>query len=1002
MSTVLRRCFVITLIGFLTSQVDGQVFFADGQRPKFNLITRQSGLPSSSVSSIQQDRRGFLWLGTQGGLSRYDGRRFRTHRNQPFNLDSLPHDLVQTIYYDEETDSIWVGTYDGLARFTAGRLGFETYRHDYEDPTSLSNAVVLSISRGPEGRLWVGTQDGLNRMTDGGAFERIPTSSEVIRDLLLDSDGVLWIATYDGLARWDGESERVVDVDIELPSPFVMALDEIEPGTILIGTWGTPPYPGGIAVYSVDRGVREVRQFSANTIYTVLAADDGSLWAGSWGGGLFAVTSDGEVYEFTLQSADSLASSVIYALFQDATGLIWVGTNGGGLHYLSPRQRNYRTHFHDPERPGSLPAGKINALIRTRDGTLWAGLYSGGLARYDDDGAVWYRYRHDATDRYSLADDIVTTLFEDRDGYLWVGTNEGLQRYDAGSDRFHAWGRDVHEAAVYDDEIIYALEQDRRGRFWIGTYRQGVRRFDPVTGETRVYRHDASTPGTLTDDLIYDILADGAGDIWIATNDGLNRYREESDDFEAYRYDPRNPRGLSSNSVRVLYEDSRGWFWIGTTSGGLSRLDRRSRIFEHLTEEDGLSNNTILAILEGYDGRVWASTQRGLSMYDPATDHIDVLDERDGLFGSEFHTGHFRDPDGTLLFGGGHGITQIDSSVTTQNPHPPRVQITDVRVFQESIDSELISFNGASLRLGPDDSFVSFEFVALDYESPESNTYAYRLVGFDREWIYSGTRNFATYTNLPAGHYQLQVQAANAAGSWSETPVLLDLTVLRPWYLHWWALTIYGLVGVLVFRGAWRIREARVLSEKNQALKHAVSQLAVANKELERLSVRDPLTGVFNRRYFDAHLAEEWSRARRSHCSIALIMIDVDRFKQFNDIYGHVAGDRALSAVSAVMESQLSRTTDFLARYGGEEFAVLLYETDQDGARHIGERIRRAVEETDTGEGLRPVTVSLGVSVAVPQAGVTASNLVQSADEALYTAKRNGRNRLEYNVCIGA
>lgn len=201
MSTVLRRCFVITLIGFLTSLVDGQVFFADGQRPKFNLITRQNGLPSSSISSIQQDRRGFLWLGTQGGLSRYDGRRFRTHRNQPFNLDSLPHDLVQTIYYDETTDSIWVGTYDGLARFTAGRLGFETYRHDYEDPASLSNAVVLSISRGPEGRLWVGTQDGLNRMTDGGTFERIPTMSEVIRDLHLDSTGVLWIATYDGLAR---------------------------------------------------------------------------------------------------------------------------------------------------------------------------------------------------------------------------------------------------------------------------------------------------------------------------------------------------------------------------------------------------------------------------------------------------------------------------------------------------------------------------------------------------------------------------------------------------------------------------------------------------------------------------------------------------------------------------------------------------------------------------------------------------------------------------------
>ena len=990
-----RFSVVIILIGAVASVLHPQSFFAGEQRPRFNTISRLDGLPNSSVSSIQQDANGFIWMGTQGGLVRYDGRRFTAYTTRPFETSSLPHDLVQTIYYDPIDDSVWAGTYSGLAHLQFGRPGFRTYRHAPDEEHSLSNDVVIAISRGPEGFLWVGTQSGLNRLRADGSFERVETESPIIRDLHLDSEGTLWIASHAGLSRWDPETRQVILVEADLPSPYLMAIDEIAPGRLFLGTWGLGEHPGGVAEYDRREGVRWTRQFSDNRIYTVLAASDGSYWAGSWGGGLFAVSAAGDQYEFTPETESNLASPVIYSLHEDEAGLIWVGTNGGGLHVLSPRQRNYRAFFHDPDDSTTLPPGKINVLYRDREDVLWAGLYSGGLAFYNEERDLWERRTADPENPFSLANDIVVTMSEDRQGRLWVGTNGGLQYYDRRTDRFLTWGRDVYPNAVLHSEIVYAVEQDPDGTFWIGTYRNGLFRYRPDVNELTQYRQEEGNAYSLSNDQIYDILVDRHGEVWIGTNGGLNRYRRGTDDFEVFQYDATNREGLSNNTTRVLYEDSSGRLWIGTVSGGLNRLVRDARSFEHVTMDDGLSDNTIVSILEGNRGRLWLGTQQGLSAYDPSTGFVEIIDERDGLMGSEFQGGALRDADGALLFGGSHGVTRIDSSVSTRNVHAPPVHVTDVRVFQESIAPDELTFNGATITLGPQDSFVSFEFVGLDFEAPDSNVYSYRLYGFDGEWIFAGNRNFATYTNLPPGGYEFQVRAANADGTWTADPATMGLVVMSPWYMRWWAIALYFAAVALIVYGGWRTREASVLADKNQALERAISQLAVANSELERLSIHDPLTGVFNRRYFDSHLEEEWSRAIRSGSPVALLMADIDHFKRYNDTLGHVAGDRTLKRVADLMNQQLTRTTDFVARYGGEEFAAVLFETSLEGAVHVAERIRARIQQAELGEASVPVTISIGVAVMVPTADAVMSTVVEAADGALYTAKRKGRNRVE-------
>ena len=983
-----RHGFVALGVAFLAlflvpDKGDAQEFFEAGQQPRFNRIGREEGLPSNAVSSIQQDQRGFLWFGTQGGLAKYDGRRFEYYRNQPFKEGTLPHDLVQTLYYDPGEDTLWVGTYRGLARYRIGESGFTTFSHDPQDPASLSNDVVIAVAQDAEGSLWVGTQDGLNRMSEGGTFEKVDAASEVIRDLHLDSGGTLWVGSYGGLERWDPKTGELKSAPVELPSSYVMAIQEVRPGVLLLACWG-----GGLLEYNTRSDTTTHHSFEDDRIYAVHTSSDGTLWAGSWGGGLFAIASDGSEYHFTPEE-DGLESGVVYSLYEDNAGIVWIGTNGGGLYRLSPRQRNYRAFFHDPERPGSLPPGKIQAIERASDGTLWIGTYGGGLARYDKERETWIVYDHDPGDPFSLADDIVTEIAEDSAGHLWVATNGGLQRFHAAEERFLTWGDHIHQDVPIKGEIVYAFLEDHRGNYWIGSYRMGVECFDPETGKLERYSTVEGNPRSLSNNLIYDILETNDGTIWIATNGGLNRFHREENDFDRFVYDIDNREGLSGNTVRVLFEDSQARLWAGTVSGGLNLFHPETDTFTHITAAEGLSNNTVLGVLEGADGRIWLSSQRGISSYNPETGHIDVLDERDGLYGSEFHNGHYADPDGTLFFGGSHGVTRINSATSGVNPHIPEVQITDVRIFQESIDRYRPTFNDAEITLAPNESFVGFEFVAIDYESPESNQYAHRLVGFDTDWVSTGTRNYATYTNLSPGRYRLMVRAANGDAVWSEKPAELTLRVLAPWYRSWWAIVGYAIAFLLLSYGALRIREAQVLAGNYRALEESNSKLAEANSELERLSIRDSLTGAFNRRYFDAKLTEEWNRARRSGSWIALLMADVDRFKHFNDTQGHIAGDRCLVTVWQILEGHLSRTTDALARYGGEEFAVLLYDTDLPGALEVGERLRQAVE-AESGE----VTISIGAASLQPETHQSALDLVAAADRGLYRAKQSGRNRV--------
>jgi diguanylate cyclase (GGDEF)-like protein len=364
----------------------------------------------------------------------------------------------------------------------------------------------------------------------------------------------------------------------------------------------------------------------------------------------------------------------------------------------------------------------------------------------------------------------------------------------------------------------------------------------------------------------------------------------------------------------------------------------------------------------------------------------------------EFNSGSMRDQQGALWFGGTHGVTVLENARLQANTHPPAVEITGVEVMSEALTPEAQTFTGETIELSHRDRSISFEFVALDFAAPSSNRYRYMLEGFDQDWIANGTRDFTTYTNLPAGSYTFRVDGSNNDGVWSGDPAELRITVARPLYARWWAFAGYAALLVLVALVVLRLRDRRLLKAQVAQLHDQRTRLEDDNRLLGRMSITDPLTNIYNRRYFDWRISDSWTRAQRSGWSLSLLIIDIDYFKLFNDSYGHPEGDAALREVARVITERVSRASDVVARYGGEEFAVLLHGVDDPGAGRVAENIRRSVEEVriphDASAVSDVLTVSIGICTVRPEAGGSAKTLLAGADRALYEGKQAGRNTI--------
>ncbi|MCG6118792.1 MAG: diguanylate cyclase [Aquimonas sp.] len=1008
---------------------------AAGPDYRFERLGIDDGLSQAGARVVLTDRRGLVWIGTQEGLNRFDGYSIKAFQQEPDNPNSLSDSNIQALHEDA-AGILWVGTYTGgLNRYDpmTGRVQRFPYRPD--DPSSPSDRWVRAIVSDAPGKLWLATPLGLDRFEDGRfvRYRHDPANpgslgSDRVRSLLLGQDGTLWVGTEGaGLARLDAASggfqhfRHQAGVDGSLSEDIVSAIASDGAEGLWIGTES-----GGLDHFDIRSGLfRSIRPASADAdglrrvpITSLAAEPDGRVWIGTRGGGVAVLDPGTQALDWLRHEParpNSLSHDMVHALHRDANGLVWVGTQDG-LNRFDARTRAFGHHRHRQDDSHSLSHNWVRTFLEDRQGRLWVGT-QGGLNRWAAEAGRFERIVRDTAAEQGPGFEHVRALAEHPERGLWVGTDAGLDHYDPESGRFRSIPLEPQRYDLPLRDRVVALLLDHDQGLWVGTQGSGLVQLGSDGRVLQRLRRQVDQADSLSHDDARALHRDRRGRLWVGTwGGGLCRMKDGGQGFHCYRNDPADPTSLPSDVVRAVLENEDGSFWLSTQGAGLVHFDPDTGRSRSLGRRDGLPDDSIYAALRDRQDRLWISSNQGLSRYDPRDGSIRNYTPRDGLQSSEFNTGAFlKLASGELLFGGIGGFNRFLPEQIVDDLRPPPVMFTELLIGNQPVrvdaDGQAQAFTlpqpldaMTTLRLGHRQRDFSIEFAALHFSDPRRNRFAYRLQGFDPDWIATDTRNRrVTYTNLPPGTYTLQVRAANPQGVWNAQGAALTLELLpAPWETHW-ARALYVLGAILLFFAALRWREARVrqLSDRLKALvDQQTAELQASHAELERASLRDPLTGIGNRRMMVTVLRQA-PFPPRQRC--ALMLLDIDDFKRINDAHGHAAGDAVLVALARTLEHSCRRD-DLAVRWGGEEFLLRIAVQDEDDALRCGERLREAVAALrlplpEGGE--MTLTCSIGVA-CLPFDPATPARLdwervLVVADQAMYLAKRGGRNAV---VCL--
>ncbi len=810
----------------------------------FRHLTNKDGLSQNTVFAIAQDRQGFMWFGTKVGLNRYDGYSFRT-----FNK-GLSEGFIRALREDPE-GALWIGTYGGgLNRFDPVTETFTHYKNDPDNPASLSDDDIRALIVDRSGSLWVGTRGGgLNRLETDGSFTRFQSrpndpeglSHNDIRAIVEDRSGNLWIGTYGGGLNRRSPDGSVTQFRQRRGDPTslidnrIRALVEDRNDNLWVGT------TDGLARLDPDR--RTFTHFrhdpatpgslSDNRVRSLFQDSSGDLWVGTRTG-LNLFDPDSETFVDYHRDPDdplSLSGESAYSIFEDSSGGLWIGTYNGGLNRFDPAKESFQVYRHDPETPAvSLSADEVSALHADPSGQLWIGTFGGGLNRLDADREQFRHYRPDRNDSTSLADNRVSSLLTDSSGELWVGMyDSGLSRFDRETEAFTHYRHDPQDANSLSRDYVRALLEDSSGRLWIGTQGGGLNHFDPTSETFTHYRHDPKEPASLGHDSVV-VLSEGlAGSLWVGTyGGGLDHFDPGTRTFTHHRFNPQNPTSLSHDAISAIHRDRVDNLWVGTYGGGLNRFDRETGTFTRFTEANSPMTNAILGLLEDERGRLWLSTNRGLTRFDPTAGHWTSYDIGDGLQDVEFNPGAFDlSPEGEMFFGGNRGFNAFFPERFTDNAFVPPVVLTSFKVFEQEISGDRASSYAEEIELSFEDNFFSFEFAALSFRRPDKNRYLYTLEGLDEGWIDAGSKRDARYTKVPPGDYVFRVKGSNNDGVWNEDGASVRITITPPFwqtpaFYAFEAFMILGLLAsaFLIQRRRHKRHEAAALRELDLRRKH--------------------------------------------------------------------------------------------------------------------------------------------------------------------------------------
>lgn len=653
------------------------------QHLRFETISLEQGLSQSTVFCMLQDSQGFMWFGTEDGLNKYDGYTFTIYKHDHEEPNSVSNNWISAMLEDA-SGTLWIGTIEGgLDRYDQKLDQFTHYQNNPADPSSLSNNEITAIYQDQDSILWIGTSNG-------------------------------------GLDQFDQENEQFMHYHF----------DPDDPNTI-----------------------------SSNAVSAIYEDQKGMLWIGTQDGGLNKF--DREInrwwhYKNDPSDPHSLSHDNITAISGDTTGILWIGTSGGGLVRYDPENEQFIQYRHDPDDSKSLSSDEITAIYHDWEGILWIGTLGGGLNMFDPEKETFAHYKNVPSDPHSLSSDIVVSIFKNREGVLWIGTRGvGISKLGVGRWNFAHFKNDPNNPNSLGDNMVWALFQDQENILWVGTMLGGLDRFDRGTGTWRHYPHNPDDPGSLSDNWVWSIYEDDSGVLWIGTRGGLDRFDPQTETFTHYQANPNSSPGSSGNKVTAIKEGPEGNFWIGT-EGGLYRFDREKESWSQPNRYDSgypksLGNGFITVFLEDREGMLWIGTlYGGLSIYNPEKDvfshYQNDPDDPQSLVSNSVLT-LFQDREDVLWIGTLDGLDRFDPGTETFIHFPEKSGLPNEVIYSILEDGQgnlWLTTNKGLSRLDPKRESVRNYDVSDGLQSNEFNARAHHMSD-SGEMFFGGINGFNVF-----------------------------------------------------------------------------------------------------------------------------------------------------------------------------------------------------------------------------------------------------------------
>lgn len=876
MSNLGINCLLQDRTGYIWTGTDNGLFRYDGHR--FRYFGDAEGLPSSEIRGLAESPDGVLWVATQEGVARSAGGIFKavdvglTGRVQDVAFDRLGRMFL------ERLSGIIVGEPDG-----AGSYRFHTV---------VQGSVSGLFVKGDE--VWFGKEGDLWHLT-ANRTERIGSPAELPVDqwdaIAQDFAGNLWVRSPTRLYELPRAQTRFVDRSEGVPHTSASRLYPDSHGLLFVST------DSGVVTMEGDRRVYidSEHGLPANTAGPILRDREGSLWFGMGGGGLVRAYGHGEWLSW--RKEDGLLHNTVFSILHDRFGQLWVGTTGG-LSIFAPNGKL----AHSFTSRNGLAGDQVTSIVETLENEVFVGTYPGGVSRFSKNGAL-------------------------------------VRTYAAAS------GLTV--------KLVLAIKVDRQGRLWVvgtgGCFRSSA----PLHAGNELRFEGSDIPGIPASTQFRDVQVDESGMVWIATSQGLIHF-----DGNRWRVFTKKDGLKSENLAAIALGQGAIWLSYRNNLGITSlKLDGARVETTHITKQDGLSSDLVYGMAFDREGRLWVSTDDGVNRLDKG--RWSYYTTEDGLIWDDGDDrALYVDRDDNVWVGTSGGLSRFSAPPFQIPDSPPPIVLTSIkdgsREFQVADRSVLRHAQNSILT----------QFSGLNFSSETRTRFRYRLQGYENSWSETRERG-VQYGGLPAGNYVFEVIAAGPDTGWSTVPAQFAFSVKPPWSLTWWFLLSCVAVASLLARAVWQFRVQTLVAQKQlleQQVADRTAELVESHRQLEEIAYHDMLTSLPNRRMFAEQFRARIKLARRDGKPFALLLIDLDHFKEINDAFGHDAGDAVLIE-TAIRLRGVIRESDCAARLGGDEFAILL--TSANDSAGIDAVCKRILDTFVAGIPVGGETVKANCSVGI-------------------------------------